>query len=254
MDPEEREACIFYCTKKPEHFEDNVLGGIWPRYCGEDFDWLFERRTYLAFPVVCFTAMPARDFNDHKGRYGYYAVAIRKDRASAYGIRLMEYVEPESETAKRYISQIGEQRSRVKIANVEPELKEKLPFLKSTAGAQGSRLFDPVTGVDLPVQRFDANEVLAFDDEQEWRFTPPELDGQWEVGMLQYSLDPKGTRELTMNIGLDLDKLSERSRSHRLHIAEDDIVALFVPAEVVATFQAKAPFQHLKDKICTWPS
>lgn len=261
MTDDQREDSIFCCTANPDHFEDNVVNGIWPRYCAEYFDWLFGGRTYLAFPVVCFTAMPPWNAEEHKNRYGYYALAIRKDRAADYGLRRMEYKDPNSEEVAQMKTRLGRQRPRTNLKDVEESLRKELPFYKTTDGTQASRKKDPITGENLaPPQRIDDNEALAFEEEDEWRYTPSELENQWQVGRWDYGPDPSRSKpftlksgRLTPNIGLDLKALSQGSQSARLSIKDEDVVALFVPAEVVADFQRREKLQHLKSKIRAWP-
>src|ERR1019366_9075846 len=78
MQPRPKDHRIFHYASRMDYLRDILTNGFWPRYCVEEFDWLFGRATYIAFPVVCFCDIPIPAAAYHRARYGPYAVATSK--------------------------------------------------------------------------------------------------------------------------------------------------------------------------------
>lgn len=79
-------------------------------------------------------------------------------------------------------------------------------------------------------------EALTFEEELEWRHTPPELTHTWKFGY---------TREIVN------EAHHEDSRYHRLALDHTDIDSVYVPTQTEVDVLL-AQFPTLAGKITTW--
>ncbi len=224
---EPKEHRLFHYTRKPEHLEDMIQNGLWPRYCEEDFEWLIGQRQTLAFPLVCFCDIPLDAARAHRVRYGDYALGFSKDLINKLDINPIWYVHEDSSIGKRLAARLA-MEPRFDLAKLDGFfVRDLLPFVKSTNGTQ----------LDRAAIREGTFEAFAFEEEMEWRHTPAALVNQWfqsgESGFV--------TEE-------DHHALS---KEHRLKLPFDDIDCVFVPRHDDARDLSKK-FPDLRDKIEIW--
>lgn len=224
-EPEPKEHRLFHYTAKIEHLRDMLTNGLWPRYCVEEFEWLLGTPTYMAFPVVCFCDIPIPAASCHRERYGKYAIVIPKDSASNHDINPVWYIQERS-SVENHLATLLKHQVRVTLDTIPAEIKPLLPFLKSTIGAQPDRqATHPGT-----------SEVLAFEEELEWRHSPASLMSTWKFGY---------TRNIVTNAH------HQDSLGHRLKLNHNDIESVFVPNQAELESLA-AVFPVLSDKIKLW--
>lgn len=282
MTNEQRESLLFTCTKDPEHFVQNLDAGIgiWPRFCDENFGWLLNKKEdqasevysdenfsvrldkkadsaselYLAFPMVCFTAIPASAAGYHKDRYGFYALAIRKDRAADYDINPVWYIQAGTSIETHLREQMRQEHKalrppRVTLETIPEDLKALLPYLKPVVGGQLDR---QERTLEAQAERGVPTELMVFEEEVEWRHSPPELEDHWQEKRSTTYPDPQNPKRCDVRSGIDVNAASKHSEQHRLRIDHGDIEAVYVPTEDDVTI-FKDKFPDLKDKISIWP-
>jgi len=225
VQPEPKEHRLFHYTPSLERLSGILANGFWPRYCVEEFDWLLGGSTCMAFPIVCFCDIPIPSASAHRECYGHYAIAVRKAFAQDHDINPVWYIQ-EGSSVGRHLAALFQHSTRVTLDNIPDAVKPLLPFLKSTIGAQPNR----------QEMRKGVLDVLAFEEELEWRHSPPELTHTWKFGY---------TKEIVKETHHD------ESRYHRLALDHADIDSVYVrtKTEVDALL---AQFPTLDGKITIW--
>lgn len=170
---EPKDYRLFHYTRQLVHLEDMLENGFWPRYCEEDFEWLVDKPSKIAFPMVCFCDIPIDAANMHRTRYGAFAIAFNKAWASMKDINPVWYIQSES-SIRNHIRDSLTTTPRFNVKNNlnNPFLK-LLAFIKPTIAFQPDRVIESVGG------RGPVTEVFAADEEMEWRYTPTALSDQW---------------------------------------------------------------------------
>lgn len=161
--------CLYHWTSQFDYLCDILENGIWPRYCVEEFDWLLGSDIHIEFPVACFSDIPLRAAEFHGSIYGPYAISFSKNQADVFDVNPIWYIQ-EGTSMTKHIQTSCKHTVRTTLETIPIELKPILPFLKSTIGTQPSRDFK------------DVDEVLSFEDELEWRFSPLSLINTWKLG------------------------------------------------------------------------
>ncbi len=226
MPADTKDQRLFHYTQEFAWLSDMLTNGLWPRYCVEEFDWLLGRFTCIAFPVVCFCDIPIAAGTAHRDRYGDYAIAVSKDRTSIYDINPVWYV-AEGTSIQKHLSDAVHHPVRVTLDTIPPMIKPILPFLKSTIGAQPDRGSTNVRKLEL----------LAFEEELEWRYTPASLMDTWKFGHRREIVGPSD---------------HDASLASRLVLNHADIENVFVRTnDEVAALITSHPL--LAGKIGTWP-
>lgn len=226
---EPKDHRLFHYTRKLEHLEDMIRNGLWPRYCEEDFEWLLGKPVTLAFPMVCFCDIPPDAAKTHRNRYGGYALGISKECAGMLDINPLWYVHRESTIGMCLAGSLA-MKDRFELAKLDGNLvRDLLPFLKPTNGTQIDRL-SVHPGVF---------ESFAFEEEMEWRHTPPALAKRW------FQSDRRGFVNETDHHAL--------SKPYRMKLELRSIECVFVPrlGDVSAL---ENEFPELKQKIAVWQS
>jgi len=226
MQTEPKDHRLFHYTARIEHLRDMLTNGLWPRYCVEEFGWLLDHLTCMAFPVVCFCDIPIPAASSHRERYGYYSLAINKDSAGKYDINPVWYIQDGTSIEKHLAAQLNHP-VRVTLDAIPAAIKPLLPFLKSTIGAQPDR----------QATRPGTFEILPFEEELEWRHSPPSLAHTWKFGYTRDIVTPADHQD---------------SVSHRIKLAHDDIESVYVPTQADAD-TLYDEFPNLADKIQMWP-
>lgn len=227
-DPREpKEHRLFHYTRKPEHLEDMIRNGLWPRYCEEDFAWLVGQPTTLAFPMICFCDIPLDAAEAHRIRYGDYALGFSKTLVEKLDINPLWYVHEESRIGKRLAACLA-MSTRFDLARLEGNLaRDLLPFIKPTNGTQ----------LDRAAVREGIFEAFPFEEEMEWRHTPAALVNQW----FQNAESGFVTEETHHAL----------SKPHRLKLEFTDIDCVFVPRHDDARDLLKK-FPELKENVQVW--
>lgn len=220
-----KEPSLFHYTRQFSYLQEMLRGGIWPRYCIEEFNWLFGGNICIAFPMVCFCDIPINNASEHRNRYGSYSVSINKSLAGCLDINPVWYLQDGTELVDR-LQKLGISRPRTTLETIPHILKTMLPYLKSTIGAQPNRGISGQTSAD----------VLAFEEEMEWRFSPLSLAGTWTLGYGRDSLEP-------------LDH--EQSLSHRIILDQVVIDQVFVTTEAERE-QLEQEFRWLAGRVVVW--
>jgi hypothetical protein len=227
-DPREpKEHRLFHYTRKPEHLEDMLRNGLWPRYCEEDFEWLLGEKVTLAFPMLCFCDIPLDAAETHRIRYGDYALGFSKNWVGKLDINPVWYVHAESSVGK-HLSNSLRMKPRFALAQLKGHpLCGVLAFVKPTVGFQGDRA----------AIREGTIEVFDCDEEMEWRHTPASLADQW------FQSDDRGF--------VTEDQHHALSNKHRLKLQFEEIDCVLVPRYDDARDFVKK-FPELKEKIQVW--
>lgn len=225
MEAEPKEHRLFHYTSQFQYLQDMIGNGIWPRFCVEEFDWLLDHFTCMAFPVACFCDIPLPAAKRHRGRYGDYAIAFPKQYASDYDINPVWYIQ-EGTSVEAHLRNAVVHRVRVTLDTIPPLIKPLLPFLKSAIGAQPDR------GATRP----GTLEILPFEEELEWRYTPPALIDAWKFG---YDRD----------IVEALD--NEISKGLRVHIHPDHLDSVYVTSGAEHD-ELLYNFPFLNGKVVVW--
>jgi hypothetical protein len=205
MDQSPKDHRLFHYTSSLDYLLEILRRGFWPRYCVEDFTWMLGHNAYMAFPVVCFCDIPLLAADAHKTRYGRYALAMSKMWAIGRDINPVWYIQATS-SVYSHLGHAVQHPVRVTLNTIPPLVKPLLPFLKLTVGDQPDR------GGVYPGQ----NEVLAFEEELEWRHTPQGLMDTWKIGC---------DREIVSEADHEL------SKPHRLTVNHQQVDSVFVCAE-----------------------
>lgn len=194
-----REHRLFHYTSEFAHLKSMLRAGIWPRYCIEEFDWLLGDNICIAFPVACFCDIPLSAAGEHKDRYGAYAVALHKNFAADLDITPIWYLQEETSIVE-HLKKICDATPRITLDTIPESLKPILPFMKSTIGGQPDR----------NAARPGTIEIMAFEEELEWRHTPLELIGTWDMGYGRDSLaSVDHNRSLDHRISLESNAIDE---------------------------------------------
>lgn len=220
-----KEHRLFHYTSARPYLESLLREGIWPRYCIEEFDWLLDGNICIAFPVACFCDIPLSAAGEHKARYGQYAVALRKDSAGELDINPMWYLQ-EGARIIEHLKDVCDARPRITLDTIPDSLKPILPFLKSTIGGQPDR----------NAKRLGTFEIMAFEEELEWRHTPSTLIDTWKMGYGRESL-----------ASVDHDQ----SLAHRLALKPEIIDEVFVTNDAERN-QIETTFPWLSGRVSIW--
>lgn len=215
---------LFHYTPKLEYLLDMLSVGIWPRYCEEDFGWLVGKPACLAIPMACFCDIPVEAAGNHRSTYGSYALSINKAWAGNLDINPVWYVHDESSIAT-HLRESVVTRPRFSVANnVGNAMFRTLAYVKPTIGAQPSRSVN------------DSTNILPFEEEMEWRYSPRELSADWRSANSR---------------GFVTDEDHERSSRRRLMIELDQIENIFVTtSEEVSAVTTQ--HSSLAGKVSTW--
>ena len=224
---------LFHYTIK-KHFRNILLEGLRPSYCVEEFEWLFDTPTYIAFPVVCFCDIPISAASSHRKRYegndGTYAIAISKEFASFFDICPIWYIQEDTQVQKHLTNLLSLSRQntlRPTLNAIPDAIKPLLPFIKSTIGTQPDR----------QATRPGTFETLAFEEELEWRYSPLSLMNTWK---LSSDRDDK-----------DLNEHEQDLKNYHLK-DHSKIDSIYVPTkEEVKSLERDFP--DLTEKIKVWP-
>jgi len=111
-DPGSKDYRLFHYTSQLGYLQQMLADGIWPRFCVEEFDWLFGNGACLAFPMSCFCDIPIPAASAHRNRYGNYALGINKDFADDYDLNPVWYIQ-DGTTIEEHLRKLIEQRGRV---------------------------------------------------------------------------------------------------------------------------------------------
>jgi hypothetical protein len=212
-----RDYRLFHCT--------DSLGlrgilrdhGFWPKFLAENFTWMWHRPAFIAFPVVCFCDIPMRALSKHRARYGQYMLAMSKMWSLGRDINPVWYVQPGS-SVYCHFGQVVQNPPGFTLSTIPDSVKPLPPFLKLTAGDQADR------SRRHPGQC----ELLAFEEEMEWRHTPRCLMDRWIFG-----------RDRSIGDAAD----HELSKPFLLQLDHKDIDSIYVPTKadregVIAEFSA----------------
>ncbi len=225
MQSHPKEHRIFHYTTSVDYLRDILTDGFWPRFCVEEFDWLLGPSTYIAFPMVCFCDIPIPAATCHRARYGYYAVAMSKIWA-INDLNPVWYIHVGS-SIRGHLEDLLSQTPPATLNGIPASIKPLLPFLKKTVGSQRDR---------GPIPHPGELEIVSFEDELEWRHTPPSLANNWKIG---------STREIVT------DSDHELSRGHRLIIKHADIDTVYVQTDAERD-SLLTEFATLDGKVMKW--
>ncbi len=224
IDPKEQQ--LFHYKDKAEHFYDMLRNGIWARFCEEDFTWLFGTTTFIAFPVVCFCDIPLVANACHRDTYGRYSISISKSLAGVLDIKPIWYLQQGTTITNHLVSRVTN-GARPSLDSIGVELRPLLPFLKATIGCQAAR------NTQVP-----STEVIAFEEEMEWRHTPSALMDYWVI------------RESEGFVKQN-DEINNRSTNMRLKLKPDQIANVIVP-NADDLIKVKREFPDLRGKARMW--
>lgn len=223
-DPKEHR--LFHYTRQRDHLEDILRNGFWPRFCEEDFEWLVERTTVIAIPMVCFCDIPLDAAGSHRGKYGNYALGFSKSWVEKLDINPVWYVHTASQVRGTVAGCLFGSAANANQQVLQSSNCGLLAFLKPTIGAQKDR-----SASSQPT-----TEVLAFDDEMEWRHTPLPLRGHW--------IENSSSGFVTSND-------HELSKAHRLQLPMNAIETVRVQ-DLADVGYLTGIFPQLLGKIETW--
>jgi hypothetical protein len=222
-----RDYRLFHYTSCVKHVRDILLHGFWPRYCAEDFTWLIGRPAFIAFPVVCFCDIPIPSASQHRYRYGRYALAMDKLWSVPRDINPVWYINAAS-SIYFHFDQITRGAAHVTLASIPELIRPLLPFLKLTVGDQPAKQHTRHAG---------SLELVAFEEELEWRHTPRDLRDTWKFGFDRDIVAPED---------------HEVSKSHRLPLPHKDVDSIYVCTAAEKQSLIKE-FPELEDKVMISP-
>ena len=139
----------------------------------------------------------------------------------------------EGTSVAEHLKKICVARPRISLDTIPPEIKSILPFLKTTIGAQPDRT----------ATRAGTMEIMAFEEELEWRHTPPELAHTWKFG---YGREDVGRADHNQSLAHRI-RLESKQQSHP-H-SGSTVPSLYRSLEI--DVQTKDP-KHSADK--RWPA
>ena len=172
MQPQPREYRIFHYTSCMDYLRDILTHGFWPRFWAEEFAWLLGDSIHIAFPMVCFCDIPITAASHHRSRYGHYAVAVSKVWAITHDVNPVWYIHVGT-SVRTHLEATLHQEPPATLHAIPASMKALLPFMKKTVGSQPDR---------GPLNRPNWHEIVEFDQELEWRHTPPSLRDAWKIG------------------------------------------------------------------------
>ena len=151
--------------KKPEFLEMILQNkAIIPRYVVERLDYLkLEELERIAFPMTCFCDIPFAKVGHHMSRYGYYGIALDKQKLiKRCKVQPVHYINPESPLADDFREAIrGYYQNEKKVC---AEDKVLLDYVLSTL-----LYMKPISNVEISGGE---EEPYIYQDECEWRYIP----------------------------------------------------------------------------------
>ncbi len=161
---------LFHFTRSKEALLNILKGGLYVRYCLEDYGDLFEDDSEIVLPMTCFCDIPLSQTKNHITNYGKYAIGLSKEWGIKNGVSPVLYAHKNSSTSiiiknlQNEIKEILKSEKLNKIdfsdENTEFELGEKIRIL-----SEG--LIDFIKYI----KPYQSNGEIFY-NEREWRFSP----------------------------------------------------------------------------------
>lgn len=165
---------LFHFTNDMMEIEDSLIHGFYPRYCLEDFSYLFSNEKIkehykYAVPMICFCDIPLSQIKKHITYYGRYAIGLSKEWGRKNKINPVMYILEESlpTTHLREIFKLFYgSGSLFPDYNFKNQNEDKLKKIAT--------YFHEFTTYLKPYENFGDSKAaeVKYYDEREWRFIP----------------------------------------------------------------------------------
>lgn len=156
-------SAIFHYTDKIEWIKDILdKGYLTPKYCEERFPKKTVPIKRILIAMKCFCDIPLSQINNHRERYGSYALGFSKDWAIKNGIAPILYFHEKSKQMVQLVGNLDKVYNETKkFETRQPDediLKELSPMVCFSK---------PYEGKDIKKKK-----TVRFYDEREWRYAP----------------------------------------------------------------------------------
>lgn len=156
--PKQSANTLFRFFKKPEYlFQSLEKKAMFPRYYGENVDYLAIGIHQIAYPMVCFCDITVHRLEEHMEFYGTYGIAFSKSWGISKGIQPLQYVNEHSILCKDFSSAFNNAIHEEKGDSATNFLLTQMFYMKPIEGSM------PREGTII---------TKNFTDECEWRFIP----------------------------------------------------------------------------------
>ncbi|EYE88581.1 hypothetical protein Q428_07305 [Fervidicella metallireducens AeB] len=165
---------LFHFTNDLIEIEDSLINGFYPRYCLEDFSYLFSKEKTkenykYAVPMICFCDIPLSQIKKHIAYYGRYAIGLSKEWGRKNKINPVMYILEES-LPTTYLREIFELFYDNDSSFFDCDYKNQKGDKLNTIAAY----FNQFTTYLKPYENFRDNKTaeVKYYDEREWRYVP----------------------------------------------------------------------------------
>lgn len=152
---------LFHFTRDLDTLLKILRSRFYPRACYEPAVIPDVLNFRIAIPMVCFCDIPLSQISEHVGKYGKYAIGIKKSWAIEQGVTPVLYVHKNSVIPRAIAS----------------EMKEIRPSGKDFSEVQMKHLMELMRPIMVmkPYESYDEklHKEIRYYDEREWRYIPP---------------------------------------------------------------------------------
>jgi len=158
---------IFHYTKKFEYLCDIIEKGFIPSFC-EEMLCTKSHCIKFAIPSLCFCDIPITQAQEHKDKYGEFAIGVKKKWAIKNDINPITYLNSNSNIADATMAVVDYYKQSLcklkgkKLSNANYNYLRTISHLKNYSG-------------DLPKRKL---KNINFYEEKEWRYVPTIADTQ----------------------------------------------------------------------------
>lgn len=201
---------------------------FWPQFCLEDASWITgETKTQVAFCITSFCDIPLSRLDEHVSIFGKYGIALSKEWGLRSGLNPVLYINKKSP-----------------MINGLRDSFDKADHVYEALGAEAYIPAVTLAGYCKPYQGVVHRKGLeiqkVFYDEQEWRYIPRNIHGNFSL--YDTIENPKKER---------LEQLNQETKKYSLKFAADDVKYVVVDTSadacsIIETIEkafAKAPAQ-----------
>lgn len=152
---------LFHFTKDLDTLLSILRSKFYPRACFEAslIPDIFDIR--MAIPMVCFCDIPLSQISKHVGKYGSYAIGLKKGWAMEQGVTPVLYVHKNSLIPRTIVSEIkGIKPQGTSLS--EQQMTHLMELLRPIMMMKPYEVLDN-----------DSGKIERFYDEREWRYIPP---------------------------------------------------------------------------------
>ena len=156
--PKQSANTLFRFFKKPDYLFDSIeKQAMFPRYYGENIEYLNIGFHQIAYPMICFCDITVHRLEEHMDLYGNYGIAFSKTWGIKKGIQPLQYVNKHSILCQDFSDAFNTSMEEEKEDSATDFLLTQMYYMKPIEGTM------PRDGKSIKKN---------FTDECEWRYIP----------------------------------------------------------------------------------